>query len=86
MWTKNIKLKGNTSSELHHPKVKSTLFSSAINIQSAFILNHSWHKRHGVKTPATAEISHLGPLVLILVIDEDVLQPLIPLSPSTCQA
>ena len=60
---------------------------SAINVHDALILDHSWHQRHGMMSPGLAEISPLGPLVLIPVIHENV--PWIFLSTfqlSTCHA
>ena len=44
------------------------LLIKAINIHNAFILKRCWHQRHGVISPGMAEVSSLGPLVLIAVI------------------
>ena len=45
---------------------------SAINVQNAFFIHRCWHQRYGVISPALAEISHLGPLVLSAIIHENI--------------
>ena len=49
-----------------------SLVTKAIDIHDAFILDDCWHQRHCVVTPGMAEIPHLGPLVLVAVIHENI--------------